>query len=46
MIGIVNVQWFDNPGAVLLAYSLQKTIETLTTEDTIILDFALGGGRL
>lgn len=46
MIGLINIQWFDNPGAVWLAYSLQKTIEKLEpTEDVVIIDYAAGGAK-
>lgn len=42
-IGIINVQWFDNPGAVLLCYALQKQISELGYE-SIVIDYASGGG--
>lgn len=46
MIGIVNVQWFDNPGGVWLAYSLQATVKKIKKNDEIIIiDYAAGGGR-
>lgn len=43
MIGIINVQWFDNPGAVWLAYALQQTVNNMGHENKII-DYASGGG--
>lgn len=46
MIGIINMQWFDNPGAVLLAYALQKTVQDLKPdEEVVIIDYAAGGAR-
>ena len=44
MIGIINVQWFDNPGAVWLAYALQQTVNNMGYENKII-DYASGGGQ-
>ncbi len=45
MVGIINVQWFDNPGAVLLCYALQETVKTITPYVKII-DYAAGGGKI
>ena len=46
MIGLINIQWFDNPGAVWLAYSLQQTIKKLRPdENVVIIDYAAGGAR-
>lgn len=42
MIGIINVQWFDNPGAVLLCYALQQKL-TAMGYDSQIIDYASGG---
>jgi glutathione peroxidase-family protein len=42
MIGILNVQWFDNPGAVLLCYALQQTLAELGWE-SIVLNYVSGG---
>ena len=42
-IGIINVQWFDNPGAVLLCYAMQYEISYLGFESEVI-DFTSGGG--
>lgn len=43
---IINLQWFDNPGAVWLAYSLQETVKRIIGSDNIeIMDYAAGGGR-
>lgn len=44
MVGIINVQWFDNPGAVWLAYALQQTVNNMGYENKII-DYASGGGQ-
>ena len=47
MIGLINIQWFDNPGAVWLAYSLQQTIKKLKPdEEVIIIDYAAGGSKI
>ena len=35
-IGILNVQWVDNYGAVLLAYALQESVEKLGYQAEII----------
>ncbi|MDO4439288.1 MAG: polysaccharide pyruvyl transferase family protein [Eubacteriales bacterium] len=46
MIGLINIQWFDNPGAVLLAYGLQETIKKLQpNEEIVIIDYAAGGSK-
>lgn len=46
MIGLINIQWFDNPGAVWLAYSLQQTVKKLKPdEEVIIIDYAAGGSK-
>ena len=46
MIGLINIQWFDNPGAVWLAYSLQQIVKKLQPdEEVIIIDYAVGGSR-
>lgn len=46
MIGLINIQWFDNPGAVWLAYSLQQTVKKLQPdEEVIIIDYAAGGSK-
>ena len=44
-IGIINVQWFDNPGAVLLCYSLQKFIDAMGF-DSLVIDYAKGGSSI
>ena len=46
MIGIINVQWFDNPGAVLLCYAMQHTIEKVFNADTLVVDYAKGGNGI
>ncbi len=44
MIGIVNVQWFDNPGAVLLCYALQQTVGRLRPGEQVeIINYTCGG---
>lgn len=46
MIGLINIQWFDNPGAVWLAYSLQQTVRKLKPdEEVVIIDYAAGGSK-
>lgn len=46
MIGMVNIQWFDNPGAVWLAYSLQEAVKKIKpNEEVVIVDYAAGGAR-
>lgn len=46
MIGLINIQWFDNPGAVWLAYSLQQTVKKLQPDEAVvIIDYAAGGSR-
>lgn len=46
MIGLINIQWFDNPGAVWLAYSLQQTVKKLKPdEEVVIIDYAAGGSK-
>ncbi|NLJ70458.1 MAG: polysaccharide pyruvyl transferase family protein [Clostridiaceae bacterium] len=46
MIGLINLQWFDNPGAVWLAYSLQQTIKKLEpNKKVVIIDYADGGAK-
>lgn len=46
MIGLINIQWFDNPGAVWLAYSLQQTLKKLKPdEEVVIIDYAAGGSK-
>lgn len=46
LIGIVNIQWFDNPGAVWLAYSLQEVVKEIKPNEKVtIIDYAAGGGR-
>ncbi len=46
MIGLINIQWFDNPGAVWLAYSLQQTVKELKPdEEVVIIDYAAGGSK-
>ncbi len=42
MVGIINVQWFDNPGAVLLCYALQQTMVEQGRECKII-NYTSGG---
>lgn len=42
MVGILNVQWFDNPGAVLLCYALQQTMAEQGRECKII-NYTSGG---
>lgn len=42
-VGIINVQWFDNPGAVLLCYSLQQFLKKMGIE-SVVIDYAKGGG--
>lgn len=45
MIGIVNVQWFDNPGAVLLCYALQQTVKDIKPNEKVqIINYTRGGG--
>lgn len=45
-IGIVNVQWFDNPGAVWLSYSLQESVKKIfPNADIEIIDYAVGGAK-
>lgn len=46
MIGLINIQWFDNPGAVWLAYSLQQTVKRIKPdEEVVIIDYAAGGSK-
>lgn len=45
MTGIINVQWFDNPGAVLLCYALEQTVNKIVDDDVIVIDYAAGGGK-
>lgn len=42
MVGIINVQWFDNPGAVLLCYAIQKKLDELGIQNQII-NYVSGG---
>ena len=44
MLGIINVQWFDNPGAVLLCYALQQSLKKNVKRDSLVIDYAAGGG--
>lgn len=44
MIGLINIQWFDNPGAVLLCYALQNKLDELGY-DSCVIDYASGGGK-